>query len=1032
MQPPALPNDEAERLESLRGYQLLDTLPEQAFDDLTALAAHICDAPISLISLVDERRQWFKSRHGLTVAETARDVSFCGHAILDTELFVVPDASEDDRFADNPLVTGDLHIRFYAGAPLVSPDGHALGALCVMDRVPHQLAESQRDALRVLSRQVMAQLAVRQQARALRDSEQRLRLVTDNARVGLVVLDRERRYTFANRAYAEILGLPAENLVGQHVCDVLPDVYASQIAPRLDRAFGGDRITYELRRAGTAGEAFYTVRYEPTAIDGVVRHVVVVITDVTEHKVATREARRLAAIVESSNDAIVGHDLDGIVTSWNAGAELLFGYPAAEAIATSVSRLMPPGLDDEALELVDAMRRGDVVKLDDTRRVTRGGTEVVVSLTASPVRNELGRVVGAAQVIRDVTEHQQAENRLREREEQLRLYAQNTPAAVAMFDRDMRYLVASRRWLEDYHLGDAPIVGRSHYELLPDLPERFRAGHQRCLAGSVERCDEDRFVRADGSVMWIHWEIRPWRRSDGTIGGIIIFTEDVTARREQESALRASEDRYRSLFDAAPDGILIADGDSNYIDANPSMCQMLGYERRELIGLHASDIVAPAEVVHVAPALETIHSGAEYHREWAFRRRDGSVFPAEVMATKMPDGNLVGMVRDVSDRRSLEAQYQQAQKMEAVGRLAGGVAHDFNNLLTSILGYCELLLEGSALSDTVRPDVLEIQKAGVSAASLTRQLLAFSRKQIIEPELLDLNVVVGGVQGMLARLIGEDVTIAMSLGPDPGWVLADRGQLEQVLMNLAVNARDAMPRGGTLTIETRRVDLDQHYAAAHFAVQPGPYVALLVTDTGDGMAAEVQAHLFEPFFTTKDAGKGTGLGLATVHGIVSRCGGSVTVYSELGQGTSFAVYFPHAQPCDGPIDDAGATTDPPAGSASILVVEDSAGVRDLVRRLLSRKGYVVLTAADADEATRIVDEQAIDVLLTDVVMPGGSGPELTSRLADTHPDLKVIYMSGYTEEAVVQHGVVRAGIAFLHKPFTSRALSQKIHEVLSR
>jgi nitrogen-specific signal transduction histidine kinase len=389
---------------------------------------------------------------------------------------------------------------------------------------------------------------------------------------------------------------------------------------------------------------------------------------------------------------------------------------------------------------------------------------------------------------------------------------------------------------------------------------------------------------------------------------------------------------------------------------------------------------------------------------------------------------------DITERRRLEEQFQQSQKMDAIGRLAGGVAHDFNNLLTAILGYCELLLEAVGDKDPRRPDIIEIQKAGSRASELTRQLLAFSRKQIIEPALLDLNEIVSELRPMLSRLIGEDVHVELSLDSELAPVKADRGQIEQVLLNLVVNARDAMPKGGTLTIETHNVAIDENYAAMHFAVSPGPHVVLVVTDTGTGMTAEVQARLFEPFFTTKELGKGTGLGLATVHGIVARSGGNVGVYSEVGHGTSFKVYLPRAAAADGTVE---VHAHPPAhgraAGETVLVVEDADGLRELAKRLLERLGYRVLLAANGDEAVRQANEHpGIDVLLTDVVMPGASGPEVTRQVIEQQPGVRVIYMSGYTEDTIVHHGVLNPGIAFLNKPFTSEAPGRKIREVLER
>jgi CheY-like chemotaxis protein len=350
-----------------------------------------------------------------------------------------------------------------------------------------------------------------------------------------------------------------------------------------------------------------------------------------------------------------------------------------------------------------------------------------------------------------------------------------------------------------------------------------------------------------------------------------------------------------------------------------------------------------------------------------------------------------------------------------------------------ILGFCELLLADVDPDDPRQADIAEIQKAGERAAGLTRQLLAFSRKQIIEPTRLDLNAVMADLQRLLGRLIGEDVKVVLGLRPGLARIVADRGQIEQIVMNLVVNARDAMPKGGTLTIETANVELDEHYAKTHLAVKPGAYVLLTVSDTGTGMTPQVQARLFEPFFTTKELGKGTGLGLATVYAIVTRSGGSVGVYTEMGKGTSFKVYLPRADAGEMIEDTPAPVSRPRTGTQTVLLVEDEDALRELAMRLLEGQGYTVLTASNAAEALRLFEENpSIDVLLTDVVMPGATGPELTKKLIEQRPALKVIYMSGYTEEAIVPYGVLKPGIAFLNKPFTSETLGEKIRDVLDR
>ena len=1178
MEPPLRSSDERRRLEALQQYRLLDTLPEQALDDLTALAAHICDTPIALISIADDQRQWFKSKIGLSISEVVRAGSFSEYALLQSGVFIVPDASQDPRFAAHPLVTGAPHLRFYAGAPLVTADGQALGTVCVIDRIPRQLTPSQEGALRALSRQVMAQFELRRQTRQLIESEARLRLVTDNAHVGLVILDPERRYVYANPTYAEILALPSPAIVGRRVADVLPAVYEEQIRPRLDRAFAGERVSYEWCRSEAGIESFFAVSYEPTTVDGSVALVVVVVTDISERRRSALASHRLAAIVESSGDAIVSMDMAGTITSWNRGAEEILGSTASDMVGTSILQLIPPGRQKEEPTILEAITRGESVKQFETLRQTRDGRLIDVSITASPIKDATGAVVGVSKVTRDITERKQAATALREERERAEQESRRSAEVSAQAETEFRALFAANplpMWIYD-------VATWRFLEVNDAAVQHYGYGRAEFLAMTIREIrppeDVERLVadRDDPREPWL--APRAWRHrlKSGEVIDVeitshtitfagqtaaLVVAQDITTRKRAEEAQRASETRYRTLFDYAPDGIVIADRNSYYLDANASMCRMLGYTRDEFVGLHATDIVVPEEIRHIGSALRAIVGPSDYHREWQFRRKDGSTFAADVIATSMPDGNLLAVIRDVTERnrsiealrateermrfalenaevgiwdmdyttgalewstileaqyglppggfggtleawmelvhpadraavlettanavqrgddfsvlhrtlwgdgtvrwlsgsgriildtegrpvrgvgisldvterRTLEAQFQQAQKMEAIGRLAGGVAHDFNNLLTVMLGYCELLLEDLDARDPRWPDIAAIRKAGERAAELTRQLLTFSRKQIIEPTLLDLNAVVAGLRPMIERLIGEDVKVVVSLGSGIACVKADRGQLEQVVMNLAVNARDAMPHGGTLTIATANVDLDEHYAAVHRGVIAGPHVALMVTDTGTGMSPEVQARLFEPFFTTKEVGKGTGLGLATVHGVVLRSGGSVGVYSEVGKGTSFTVYLPRAEAVDAPAEAPALISRPRVGTETVLVVEDADGLRELTRRLLERQGYTVLLAANADDALRIVEQTpSIDLLLTDVVMPGASGPELTRTLLQQRPALKVIYMSGYTEDAIVQHGVLNPGIAFLHKPFSAEALGRKIRDVLDR
>ena len=390
------------------------------------------------------------------------------------------------------------------------------------------------------------------------------------------------------------------------------------------------------------------------------------------------------------------------------------------------------------------------------------------------------------------------------------------------------------------------------------------------------------------------------------------------------------------------------------------------------------------------------------------------------------------VARDVTATQQLENMYRQAQKMEALGRLAGGVAHDFNNLLGVILGYTELSLQRLAPGDPQRKDIEEIQKAGNRAALLTRQLLAFSRKQVLQPRVLELNAVVAGTEQLLRRLIGEDVELSVALDPALGRIKADCGQLEQIIMNLAVNARDAMPGGGKLTIETSNVELGEKYISQHLSMDPGPHVMLAVTDTGCGMTPEIQAHIFEPFFTTKEFGKGTGLGLATVYGIVKQSGGSVWVYSELGVGTTFKIYFPSVDANVEIVEPIEQMKSASEGSQTILVVEDDEALLQVTRRSLDEAGYTILAAATPARAIEMSESYPgpIHLMVTDVVMPGMSGPRLAARLSSLRPEMKVLYVSGYPDDAIVHHAVLEPGLAFLQKPFSPKKLVHKVGEAL--
>jgi PAS domain S-box-containing protein len=592
------------------------------------------------------------------------------------------------------------------------------------------------------------------------------------------------------------------------------------------------------------------------------------------------------------------------------------------------------------------------------------------------------------------------------------------PAMQAALDRQVWDLV----------IGDFSMPNFSGLEALSLVRERGLDVPYICLSGTIS---EELAVAAmkAGANDWV---------TKGQLKRLLPAIERELREAKGRAALRAAEAGYETLVEQAPVGIYRSNPEGRFLSANTALVRMLGYESAaDLLRLDmARDVYAdPAERQRLVD--RDTYTDRQYDDvEATWKRKDGGLLTVQLNVRAVRnDARQVEyyetFVRDVTEQRRLQQQVLQSQKMEAVGRLAGGIAHDFNNLLTVITSYSDLLLEDLGKDDPKRDDVEQVRKAAEGAASLTRQLLAFSRQQVLAPRVVSLNAVVDSLQKILRRVIGEDVELATALAPDLGAVKADVGQLEQVLMNLTVNARDAMPTGGKLTIETANVEHDPAYARAREGAAVSRFVMLAVTDTGVGMDEATKARIFEPFFTTKEAGKGTGLGLATVYGIVNQSGGFIWVYSEPGNGTSFKIYLPRV---DAPVEGERATGSGsvPRGTETVLLVEDAAAVRAVAKQVLERQGYTVLEAPHGEAALHLAQKHRgpIHLLLTDVVMPVLSGRQLAEQLAPLRPDMKVLYASGYTDDSVVRHGILESGTAYLQKPFTPDSLARKVREVL--
>ena len=588
------------------------------------------------------------------------------------------------------------------------------------------------------------------------------------------------------------------------------------------------------------------------------------------------------------------------------------------------------------------------------------------------------------------------------------------------------------------------LIGSDAVELYVE-PDVRREWVRRLESEGLVQGFEAQLRRHDGSVLWSLESARATLDDAGHILHIEGTVQDITERKAAELRLRGSEAQYRLLFDANPHPMWVIDPESTrFLAANDAAVSSYGFSRQEFLTMAATDIRPPEDVpqmrarIRAAAAAEGVVSVGESRH----RRRDGTLFDVHVTSSSLTFGGrkaILAMAIDITARKQaaaalekLEGQLRQSQKMEAIGQLAGGVAHDFNNLLGVIIGYSELLLRDIAAGSPAARRMNEIRNAADRAASLTKQLLAFSRRQVLQPRVLDLNAVVSEAQTMLARVISENVELVTVLPPGLGRVRADPGQIHQVILNFAVNARDAMPRGGRLTLETRNVEIDSSNVDRHVGLAPGRYVVLLVSDTGHGMPPEVLEHMFEPFYTTKEQGQGTGLGLATVYGVVTQSGGHVEVESAVGLGTTFKVYLPRA---DGTPDEAPAVTTEalPPVSTTVLLIEDAEPLRDMVQEILEADGYRVIAAENAERALEAASSHTgkIALVITDVVMPGMSGPEVAERLQVLRPGTRVLFMSGYTDEAIGQHGVIDSATHFIQKPFSAEALLRMVREVLA-
>ena len=1191
------PPNEAARLAALQRYAILDTAREASFDRIVRLAARQFDVPIALISLIDADRQWFKAACGLEINETERDIAFCSHTILGDDVLVVPDATHDVRFARNPLVTNGLKIRFYAGAPLIDSHGHALGTLCLVDvEARADFTDKDRSLLTDLAAVVVDHIEMRyatgdvlievesriQAEDDLAAAEHQLRLFFQYVPVPVAMLDRSMRYLAASRRWYEIFGLVGRPIRGRSHYEMvphLPDAWRTQY----DRCLAGEALEIAEDMLPRPEGGFHWVRRQLRPWrerDGRIGGLIVfteIIDDRKEAAAALEKNRRfLEAVLQNIQDGIIACGADGRLSFFNDAARRFHGRDC-EAVppedwAALYDLYEPDGKTPlpiarnplfrayngemvEAQELVVAPKGGTVRRLiasgtpmvdaegnqvgavvsaqDVTRErmaeegwreadaryraifdhtfqfcglldpegtlleanqtaldfggVSRDdvvgkpvwetfwsrsepdaqngakdavscalagefvryevevqgkdGVRIPIDFSVKPVMDGAGRVAMLIVEGRDISDKRESEEAVRRNKADLELILNAIPIRIFHKDDKNRILRLNDAAAQSMGSTVAAVEGRNTYDLFPDMAKKYHDDDLDVIeSGAPKLGIVEEYTPRDGERGWVRTDKIP--HTDPETGERYIFVAacDITAEKAAEQALRESEERYRQLYNKTPVMLHSIDCEGRLISVSDFWLERLGYTRDEVIGRKSSDFLTPESaskaINHVLPRF--MQDGVCKDVEYQFVTKSGAVLDVLLSAVAEYGGEgtierSMAVLTDITERKIVERQFVQAQKMESVGQLTGGLAHDFNNLLGVVLGNLQLMERSLGQDEKTARRINTALDAVGRGAELTRRLLAFSRRQKLEAELLQPNPLIENLSGILQRTLGERIALECRLDARVPCIRTDSTQLESAILNLAVNARDAMPDGGTLTIESAVVTLDEDYAARETDVEPGDYVVLAVSDTGIGIDDAVIQHVFEPFFTTKDVGKGSGLGLSMVYGFMKQSGGHARIYSEVGRGTTVRLYLP-AERCT-----PGAADRPPVealegvgGPETILVVEDQDDVREIAVALLEDLGYRVIAAGEGQDALTILRSATdIDLLFTDIVMPGGmDGIRLAEVACHLRPGLPVVFTTGYAEAAVLNQGDVKASSNLVSKPYRRAELAVKVRQAL--
>jgi PAS domain S-box-containing protein len=876
------------------------------------------------------------------------------------------------------------------------------------------------------------------------EGEARYRALLDSALDCIIWTDERGRIEEFNSAAERTFRISRSAVLGKDLSEtILPaalrphlrsELFASVASSGVELV--GNRLETKVMRYG-GGEFPAELTVTSAVIKGNTTFIVYV-RDLTARRIAEQSLVRLAAIVESSQDAIIGTDLKCQITSWNKGAELMYGYTAREAVGREISMIAPPDRTEEAIRIREQSRIGVSVQSFETVRIAKGGKRLDVSLSVSPVLDADGIVVGASTIGRDITAYKQAQDALR-RASETSIYA--SPMPIIAVDTERRVTMWNPAAQAVFGWSEDEVLGKANPITLRGGTEEATALHKRALAGETLTGVELHGRKRDGTFVAISLSATPLFDGQHRIRGIIGFLADITEIKRAEESLRRTEQKYRTIFENAVVGIYQTTPQGKYISANPSLARMLGFDSPADL-IHARTDARNQGYVHPEiyeefVSLMRTHGIVQNFEYQAYRKNKKIIWVSEnALCVRDSAGQLLyfeGSIQDISERRELEEQLRMMQKIEAVGRLAGGVAHDFNNLLMAISSYAELLQLRIPEADRGRKYLEEIVRVVDRGASLTQGLLTFSRKQVLSPKVLDLNTMIKDQLRMLRRLVPENIELKFTPGNDTGHIRADAPQIEQVVMNLVINARDAMSDGGHILIETENSALDSGDETSHNIPTNGTYVAIVVSDNGCGMDTATKAQIFEPFFTTKAQGKGTGLGLAIVSDIVKQNGGQIFVQSEVALGTTFKIYFPRVDAALENVDEP--TQDSSVGeNATILLVEDEDTVRESIADYLKQKGYAVLKANGGPQALALAaqSETSIELMLTDVIMPHMSGPELAEKILVVHPGIKTVFMSGYSNNLLSNRQILDPRHVLLQKPVRLTALAKCLRETLDR